>query len=136
MKTIKVENIIDKNVKEVWEFWTNPEHIVNWNFASPEWHCPKAEHELKVGGMLKYHMAARDGSLAFDYVATFSIVKPNELLEYTLGDGRKVSIEFIENGNTTQIIESFEIEDESSIDIQRQGWQAILDNFKKYVEAN
>lgn len=136
MKTVTVENTINKRVNQVWEFWTNPEHITKWNFATPEWHCPRAEHELEVGGKLKYHMAAKDGSMAFDYTATFSILEPNELMEYVLDDGRKVSIEFKSNGDTTEIIETFEIEDENSIDMQKQGWQAILDNFKNYVESN
>ena len=95
MKTITVENTINKKVNKVWEFWTTPEHIVNWNFASPDWHCPSAEHDLKVDGTLKYHMAAKDGSMAFDYKATFSAIKPSELLEYVLDDGRKVSIIFV-----------------------------------------
>ncbi|WP_343031347.1 SRPBCC domain-containing protein [Xanthovirga aplysinae] len=69
-------------IKKVWEHWANPEHIVNWNFASPEWHCPTAEHELKIGGILKYHMAAIDGSISFDYTGTFEQIKTNELLEY------------------------------------------------------
>jgi len=120
----------------VWEYWTTPSHITNWNFASHEWHCPTAEHDLKVGGKLKYHMAAKDGSMVFDYTATFSKLQPNQLIEYILDDGRKVSITFTANGNTTEVTETFEVEDENSIDMQRQGWQAILDNFKKYVESN
>ena len=135
MKTVTVENTIGTNVDKAWEFWTNPEHITHWNFATPEWHCPTAEHDLRVGGKLKYTLAAKDGSMAFDYTATFTTIKPGELLEYTLDDGRKVSISFIGKGNTTQIIERFEVEDENSIDMQRQGWQAILDNFKRYAES-
>lgn len=136
MKTVIIENTINKSLNQVWEFWTTPEHIINWNFATSEWHCPTAEHDLKVGGKLKYHMAAKDGSMAFDYTATFSVLKQNELIEYVLDDGRKVSIAFIHNGDATQITETFEVEDENSIDMQRQGWQAILNNFKKYVESN
>ena len=135
MKTITVENEINKSVQQVWELWTTPKHIINWNFATLEWHCPAAEHELKIGGKLKYHMAARDGSMAFDYTATFTQIKPNELLEYTLDDGRKVSIKFSEQNRVTKIVETFEVEDENSIDMQRQGWQGILDNFKKYAES-
>lgn len=136
MKTVTVQNTINRKINQVWELWTTPEHIKNWNFASLEWHCPKAEHDLKVGGKLNYHMAAKDGSMAFDYTATFTKLEPNELMEYKLDDGRKVTISVTGNGDTTEVIETFEIEDENSIDMQRQGWQAILDNFKKYVESN
>lgn len=136
MKTLTVQNTINRKVNEVWELWTNPEHIKNWNFASPEWHCPKAGHDLRVGGKLNYHMAAKDSSMAFDYTGTFTKIEPNKLLEYKLEDGRKVSISFSGTRDTTEVIETFEIEDESSMDMQRQGWQAILDNFKKYAESN
>jgi uncharacterized protein YndB with AHSA1/START domain len=136
MKTVTVQNTINRNVNKVWVLWTTPEHIKNWNFASPEWHCPKAEHDLKVGGKLNYQMAAKDGTMAFDYTATFTKLVPNELMEYKLDDGRKVTISFSGNGDATEVIETFEIEDENSIEMQRQGWQAILDNFKKYVESN
>lgn len=122
-------------VDQVWEIWTSPEHIKNWNFALPEWDCPKAENDLKVGRKLTYHMAAKDGSMAFDYSATFTKLEPKKLMEYQLDDSRKVSISFTEIGDTTEVVENFEIEDESSIDLQRKGWQAILDNFKKYVES-
>lgn len=136
MKIVTVENVINKQVEQVWEFWTTPEHITKWNFATPEWHCPTAENELKIGGKLKYRMAAKDGSMAIDYTATFKQITPNELIEYILDDGRCVSIKFSQQNGVTKIIESFEVEDENSIDMQRQGWQAILDNFKKYVESN
>lgn len=135
MQTVTIENRIAKNIDQVWEMWTNPKHITGWNFASPEWHCPQAEHKLEIGCQLKYHMAAIDGSMSFDYVGTFTSITPNELLEYTLDDGRKVSIHFSEEGGVTKVVESFEVEDENTIEMQRQGWQAILNNFKKYVES-
>ena len=135
MKTITVKTTIDRSIGEVWDYWTTPEHITKWNFATPEWHCPKAEHDLKVGGKLNYHMAAKNGSMAFDYTATFTRLEPNELMEYKLDDGRKVTISFSDIGDKTEVIETFEVEDENSIEMQRQGWQAILDNFKKYVES-
>lgn len=136
MKIVTIETTIDKPTDEVWKVWTTPEHIVNWNFATPEWHCPSAEQKLKVGGNLKYHMAAKDGSMAFDYKGTFTSIIPNELLEYTLDDERKVSVSFSEENVSCKIVQSFEVEDENSIDMQRQGWQAILNNFKNYVESN
>ena len=135
MTTVTVQSRIDKNVENAWTLWTSPEHITQWNFASPEWHCPKAEHELSVGGKLCYHMAAKDGSMAFDYTGTFTRIEPNKLLEHALDDGRKVSVQFEDLGQHTQITEIFEVEDENSIDMQRQGWQAILDNFKRYAEG-
>ncbi len=136
MKLVTVQSTINENVSLVWEYWTTPEHIVNWNFASPDWCCPSAEHNLIVGGKLKYRMAAKDGSMAFDYTATFTKLKTNELIEYVLDDGRKVSILFQANEGNTEIVETFEVEDENSIDLQKQGWQAILDNFKNYIEGN
>ena len=135
MRKVTVEITINKPIDQVWDMWTTPEHIMNWNFATTEWHCPRAVHELKVGGKLKYHMAAKDGSMAFDYVGTFSSVVEKELLEHTLEDGRKVSVMFDDKEGKTLVKESFEVEDENSIDTQRQGWQAILDNFKSYVES-
>lgn len=135
MKTVTVENTINKKTELVWEYWTSPEHIMQWNFATPEWHCPKAEHDLSVGGKLCYNMAAKDGSIAFDYMATFTAIDPNQLLEYVLNDGRKVSIQFTDKGDTTLVTQTFEIEDENSIELQRKGWQAILNNFKKHAEG-
>ena len=136
METVTIKNTIYQNIKKVWEFWITPEHIMRWNFATPQWHCPAAEHDLRVGGKLSYSMAAKDGSMSFNYEGIFTQINPNELLEYTLDDARKVSITFSEEDGMTTIIESFEVEDENTIDMQRQGWQAILDNFKKYAESN
>jgi len=136
MTIITIENTINKSIELVWNFWTTPEHITNWNFASADWHCPSAEQELSVGGKLKYHMAAKDGSLGFDLIGTFSQIIPNKLLEYVLDDGRKVSVKFSEEQGMTKVIESFEAENQNPIEMQRQGWQAILDNFKQYAESN
>ncbi|MDN5204632.1 SRPBCC family protein [Fulvivirgaceae bacterium BMA10] len=136
MNTVTIESTVNQGIQKVWVFWTTPEHITNWNFATPDWHCPSAEHDLKVGGKLKYHMAARDGSMAFDYAGTFTNIQSEALLEYTLDDGRKVSIKFNEKDGATQVLESFEAENQNPLERQRQGWQAILDNFKKYVESN
>ncbi len=135
MKTVTIETTVEKNIDLVWKYWTSPEHITHWNFASLEWHCPSAEHDLKEGGRLKYHMAAKDGSMAFDYTGTFLRISEPNLLEYALDDGRKVSIKFQEENASTRVIESFEVEDENSIDLQKQGWQAILNNFKKHAES-
>jgi uncharacterized protein YndB with AHSA1/START domain len=136
MQTVTVEVLINAPIEKAWECFTSPEHITQWNFASPEWHCPTAEHDLKVGGKLKYHMAAKDGSMAFDYTATFTTIIENELLEYTLDDNRKVSISFTTENGQTKVVEQFETEDENSIEMQKAGWQAILNNFKAHVEAH
>lgn len=135
MKTVTVEIKIKRDIKTVWDYWTTPEHITQWNFASQEWHCPSAEHDLEPGGKLKYRMAAKDGSMAFDYTGTFTNVQPKELLEHRLDDGRKVTVRFTTESGITKVVESFEVEDENSIDMQRQGWQAILNNFKGYAES-
>ena len=127
---ITVENTIDAPVAKVWEFWTKPEHIIKWCNASDDWHTPRAENDLKVGGKFTSRMEAKDGSMGFDAVRT------NEYIEYTLGDDRKVKINFSAQGNKTKVVESFEAENTHSIEMQQGGWQAILDNFKKYTEAN
>lgn len=134
--TITVTATVNAPVDKVWGFWTNPEHITQWNNASEDWHSPKAENDLRNGGTFNYRMEARDGSFGFDFQGTYSNIKTKELIEYTLGDNRKVHIKFEANGNQTNITEAFEAETVNSIKLQKGGWQAILDNFKKYSEAN
>ena len=136
MKTITVETKVNSGIDKIWEFWTKPEHIVNWNFAIPEWHCPKAKNDLEVGKSFSYRMEAKDGSMGFDYEGTYIQIEPNTVIEYVLGDGRKVSIDFEKKADSVSIVETFEVEDTNTLEQQRQGWQAILNNFKKYVEAN
>ncbi len=122
--------------EKVWKLWTAPEHIIKWNNASDDWHTTHAENDLRIGGKFLSRMEAKDGSFGFDFIGIYDLVKENKLLEYTLGDGRKVIIVFTGIGNTTNIVETFEAENENSIEMQRSGWQAILENFKKYAEAN
>jgi uncharacterized protein YndB with AHSA1/START domain len=122
--------------EKVWERWTVPEHIIKWNNASDDWHTTHAENDLRIGGKFLSRMEAKDGSFGFDFIGIYDLVKENKLLEYTLGDGRKVIIVFTGISNTTNIVETFEAESENSIEMQRSGWQAILENFKKYAEAN
>lgn len=136
MKKITVETKVNSSIDKIWEFWTKPEHIVNWNFAIPEWHCPKAKNNLEVGKPFSYRMEAKDGSMGFDYSGTYTKIEPNSEIEYALEDGRKVNITFEREGDSVSIIENFEIEDTNTLEQQRQGWQAILDNFKTYVESN
>jgi uncharacterized protein YndB with AHSA1/START domain len=133
---ITVESTVNAPVEKVWESWTKPEHIVKWNAASDDWHTPRAENDLRVGGSFSARMEAKDGSFGFDFGGIYDAVRKNEYIEYTLGDGRKVSITFTSNGNTTKVVESFEAEGTHPVEFQKGGWQAILDNFKKYTEAN
>jgi uncharacterized protein YndB with AHSA1/START domain len=132
---ITVEAIINAPVETVWQCWTEPKHIVNWNNASDDWHTTEATNDLKIGGKFSSIMAAKDGSFSFDFWGIYDVVETHKLLAYTLGDGRDVTISFSKNGNQTTVTETFEPEDENSVELQKGGWQAILDNFKKYVES-
>lgn len=134
--TITVEATVNAPVEKVWEFWTKPEHITKWNNASEDWYTPHAENDLRVGGKFSARMEAKDGSFGFDFGGVYDEVKANQLIAYTLGDGRKVKISFVANGQATNVTESFEAEDTNPIEMQQDGWQAILDNFKKYTELD
>jgi uncharacterized protein YndB with AHSA1/START domain len=136
LNPIQIESLILAPVEVVWQYFTDPEHIVHWNNASPDWHTPKAENNLQVGGKFSYIMAAKDESFSFDFWGIYDIVEENKRLNYTLGDGRKVSVEFSSMGDDTLVIEIFEPESQNPYDMQKFGWQSILDNFKKYVEEN
>jgi len=133
---ITVQNTINASIDKVWEFWTQPEHIKNWSFASAEWHTPYAENDLKVGGKFKSTMAAKDGSMSFDFGGEYTLVEKNKAIEYVMEDGRKVEITFTETPEGVEIIESFDPETQNSDEMQQGGWNAILDNFKSYVEQN
>lgn len=134
--TIKIENAVNVPVETVWEFWTKPEHITKWNNASDDWHTPRAENDLRVGGKFLSRMEAKDGSFGFDFAGVYTEVKTNELIAYTIDDGRNVKVTFEAKDNTTKIITTFEAETQNSIEMQRNGWQAILNSFKKYAESN
>lgn len=139
MKTIDkitLTTIVNSDIDTVWKTWTEPEHIKNWNNASPDWHTPKAENDLRKGGKFSSRMEAKDGSMGFDFGGTYDEVVPNKQIKYTLDDGRKVNITFAKTDEGVSIKETFEPESQNSVDMQRQGWQAILDNFKKYIESN
>ena len=133
--TITVQTNIQVPIEKAWEFWSGPEHITQWNFATEEWHCPKAENDLKPGGRFVWRMEAKDGSMGFDYSGTYVKVIPNELIEKKLDDDRMVRINFKSQDNSTLITETFEAENQNPIELQRNGWQAILDNFKRYAES-
>jgi len=133
---ITVEATVNAPVLKVWKFWTAPEHIIHWNNASDDWHTPRAENDFRVGGSFLSRMEAKDGSFGFDFAGAYNEIKTHELIIYTLFDGRKVRINFDTAGNATTIIESFEAESENSVELQKYGWQSILNNFKRYVESN
>lgn len=133
---ITIETTINAPVEKVWKYWTRPEHIIKWSFASEDWHTPTAQNDLRKGGAFSSRMEAKDGSMGFDFGGIYDEVKNHELIDYTLGDGRKVNIIFSANGNSTKVVETFEAEDQNPVDMQKYGWQAILDNFRKYTESN
>ncbi len=133
---ITVAATVNAPVEKVWQYWSLPEHITQWNSASEDWHTPFAENDLRTGGTFLSRMEAKDGSFGFDFGGVYDLVKEHELIEYTLGDGRKVSITFSANGDSTTVTETLEAENVNSVELQKTGWQAIMDNFKKYTEAN
>ncbi|MCF8371344.1 MAG: SRPBCC family protein [Bacteroidales bacterium] len=132
---ITVQAEINSPIEKVWKCWTKPEDIVNWNFASPEWCCPYAENDLRAGGKFSYRMEAKDGSMGFDFWGINDKILPTQEIEYTMGDGRKARILFSTTEGKTKVVETFEAESTNSIELQRGGWQAILDNFKKHCEG-
>lgn len=132
---ITVETTVNAPVEKVWDTWSKPEHITKWNNASDDWHTPRAENDLRTGGSFSARMEAKDGSFGFDFGGVYDEVVPHKLIRYTIGDGRKVEVIFTAAGNTTEISETFEAESTNSIEMQRGGWQAIMDSFKKYTEA-
>lgn len=133
---ITVETAVKTPVEKVWKLWTTPEHITKWNNASDDWHTPRAENDLRAGGKFLSRMEAKDGSFGFDFEGVYDKVITNELIAYTMGDGRQAIITFINKDNETKVIETFDAENQNSIEMQQSGWQAILDNFKKYAETN
>ncbi|MBC7829762.1 MAG: SRPBCC family protein [Chitinophagaceae bacterium] len=135
-KKITVESTVNAPVEKVWKYWTSPEHITKWNSASDDWHTPFAENDLQVGGKFSSRMEAKDGSFGFDFGGVYDEVKQHERIAYTLGDGRTVSVDFAGSGNQTNVTETFDAETTNSVELQRGGWQTILNNFKKYVESN
>lgn len=134
--TINITTTIQAPVEKVWDYWTNTRHITSWCFASDDWHAPYAESDLVPGGKFKTRMEAKDGSFGFEFEGVYTHVEKNKRLAYTITDGRKVQIDFKSEGDTTQVIETFEAENTHSADMQKAGWQAILDNFRKYVESH
>lgn len=136
MEKIKIETTTSAPIEKVWEYFNNPEHITKWNFATDEWHCPSAENNLIVGEKFSYRMEARDGRTGFDFSGVYDKIVHNQLIEYHLEDNRKVEVLFEAiDENTTKVTQTFEVEKSNDAEMQRQGWQMILDNFKKYAES-
>lgn len=133
-ETITVEILVNAPIEKVWQFWTVPEHITKWNNASEDWHTTRAENDLRIGGKFLSRMEAKDGSFGFDFEGIYTDVISNEKISYSILDDRKVDITFSQTENGVQITETFEAENENSLELQKLGWQAILNNFKKYTE--
>ena len=132
---ITVNATIFAPIEKVWNYWTDPKHIMQWNNASDDWHTPKAENDLRTGGKFLSRMEAKDGSMGFDFIGVYSIVEPYNHIAYAMEDGRLVDISFKVKNGSTEIIETFEPENENSVELQQAGWQSILNNFKKYTES-
>ncbi|MFO1470176.1 MAG: SRPBCC family protein [Turneriella sp.] len=133
---VHIEATVGAPIQKVWDFWNKPEHITKWNFAHESWHCPSANNDLRVGGKLQSRMEAKDGSFGFDFEGTYDEVENLKKIAYTIADGRKVITHFADLGGKTQIATEFEAESQNSVEMQKGGWQSILDNFKKYTEEN
>lgn len=133
---ITITSTVKAPVAKVWEYWTNPVHIMKWNQASPDWHCPSSENDVRPGGKFSARMEAKDGSFGFEFGGVYDAVKVHELLASTIGDGRTITVHFTDKGNETYIEESFDAETTNPIEMQRAGWQSILDSFTRYTETN
>lgn len=133
---VTIEAIVNAPIEKVWKYWTEPQHVRNWNAASADWHTTRAENDLRVGGNFVYRMEAKDGSFGFDFGGTYDVVKENGYIEFTMGDGRKVKTSFTQQDDAVKVVETFDAENTHPVDFQKAGWQAILDNFKKYTEES
>jgi uncharacterized protein YndB with AHSA1/START domain len=133
---VTVQAVIQAPVEKVWTYWTEPVHITKWNQASEDWHAPKAENDLRIGGTFVTRMEAKDGSMGFDFGGTYDVVKQHEAIGYTMEDGRRVDIAFVDKGSETEVIETFDLESTHSAEMQQAGWQAIMDHFKAYTEQS
>lgn len=132
---ITVDTIVNAPIEKIWDYWTNPKHIVNWNHASEDWCTTKAENNLSIGGSFVYTMASKDGNVSFDFLGTYNDIIQNELIDSLLGDGRKMKVEFKDLDGKVKIIETFDAENVFPPEFQKMGWQSILNNFKSYVES-
>lgn len=135
-KKITVHTTVHSPVDKVWDYWTSPEHVTKWNFASDDWHCPLAENDARTGGKFAYTMASTDGKHSFVFEGVYDKVENQKRIEYTMADGRKAEIVFEDLGDHTKVTETFDPESTNPLEMQQSGWQAILDNFKKHTEEN
>jgi uncharacterized protein YndB with AHSA1/START domain len=133
---ITIAATVNADVKKVWDYYTNPEHITKWNFADPSWQCPSASNDMRAGGKYSARMEAKDGSFGFDFEAVYNEITEGEKFTYTMPDGRAVTVVFIGDDNNTEVTVTFDPETQNSLEMQKNGWQAILDSFKKYTEAH
>jgi uncharacterized protein YndB with AHSA1/START domain len=133
---ITISTLVNKPIDHVWHCWTDPTHIMQWNAASDDWHCPKATNDLRTGGSFSSTMAARDGSFSFDFEGVYDDVQLHKRIAYTMADGRTCEILFTEKDGGTEVTESFDAEGTNPVEMQRGGWQAILDRFKAHAEAH
>ncbi|REC40861.1 SRPBCC family protein [Chryseobacterium sp. 5_R23647] len=137
MEKVKIDITILAPVEKVWDYFNSPKHITKWNFAHESWFCPSSENDLKVGGKFNNRMEAKDGSFGFDFIGVYDEVILNERIKYHIEDGREVEVIFEKiDENTTKVTEIFDPEKQNSVEMQREGWYAILNNFHKYVENN
>jgi uncharacterized protein YndB with AHSA1/START domain len=133
---ITVETVVDADLKDVWNTWNNPDEIVQWNSPSNDWHTTRSAVDLREGGKFSARMEAKDGSAGFDFEGTYTRVVPNKIIEFKMSDGREVNIEFADREDGVVVRETFDAETENSAEMQRAGWQAILDNFGRHVEKH
>lgn len=136
IEPITVQVTIKAPIRQVWEKWTTPQDVMAWNSASEDWHTPQARNDLRVGGTFVYRMASRDGASGFDFSGVYYEVIPEKRVAYKMADGRKVTIQFDALSDGVQVSETFDLEQENTAELQRAGWQAILDHFKRYVEKS
>jgi len=132
---IKIEATITRELRATWEAWTKPEHITKWNFASPDWCCPSATNELKKGGRYSARMEAKDGSFGFDFGGVYEELIPFSQISLRMGDGRLAVTKFESLGTSTKVTTIFDAENQNPVDLQQNGWQSILNNFKSYAES-
>ena len=132
---ITIQSTVNAPLDKSWDVYTDPEKVKTWNCASPDWHCPRAENDLREGGTFSFRMEAKDGSMGFDFGGVYDEVRPKEVIRYTMGDGRKAEVLFKPQAGKTDVTVTFEAEEQNPVEMQRNGWQSILDNYKKVTEA-
>lgn len=135
VEIVKIQAVVNASIEKAWIAYTSPEHIIHWNFASDDWQCPWAENDMRIGGTYKARMEAKDGSFGFELELIYSAISEPNSFAYTMLDGRNVEVQFTAQESGTLVEVAFDAETQNPVDLQRQGWQAILDNYKKYTES-